>query len=312
MRRILFFYWPAIPVLFALLSACAQGSEAVTGKPNVLTTTTIVGDVVHQVGGDRITVDTLLPVGVDPHTFQPNPQDIAKVAGAQVIFANGAGLEEFLNPLLQNAGDKVEVVPVSAGIQLLKAVVQQAGGQQAGEEQHTGGDPHTWFDPLNVITWTQNIEKKLSELDPANAQAYAANSQKYQSELHDLDAWIQEQVAQIPEGNRKLVSDHTSLTYFAARYGFEQVGAIIPGYSTLAQPSAQELAALEDAIRGLDVKAVFVEKNINPALAQQVAQDTGVQLVPLYNGSLSEPGGPAATYIEFMKYDVGEIVKALR
>jgi ABC-type Zn uptake system ZnuABC Zn-binding protein ZnuA len=268
--------------------------------------------VVSQVGGDRITVDTLLPVGVDPHTFQPNPQDIAKVAGAQVIFTNGAGLEEFLNPLLQNAGEKVEVVPVSTGIQLLQASGQQVGGQQVGEDRHAGGDPHTWFDPLNVITWTQNIEKKLSELDPANAQAYTANSQKYQSELHDLDAWIQEQVALIPEGNRKLVSDHTSLTYFATRYGFEQVGAIIPGYSTLAQPSAQELAVLEDAIRGLGVKAVFVEKNINPALAQQMAQDTGVQLVPLYNGSLSEADGPAATYIDFIKYDVGEIVRALR
>lgn len=303
----LFYRWFAFLVLSALLSACTQGSQAGTGKLGVLATTTIVGDVIRQVGGDRIIVDTLLPVGVDPHTFQPNPQDIAKVAEAQVIFANGAGLEEFLEPLLQNAGENVEVVDVSSGIQLL-----QAGGQLAGEEQHTGGDPHTWFDPLNVITWTQNIEKKLSELDPDNAQTYAANSQKYQSALHDLDAWIQEQVAQIPEGNRKLVSDHTSLTYFAARYGFEQVGAIIPGYSTLAQPSAQELAALEDAIRGLGVKAVLVEKNINPALAQQVAQDTGVLLVPLYNGSLSEGDGPAATYIEFMKYNVGEIVRALR
>jgi ABC-type Zn uptake system ZnuABC Zn-binding protein ZnuA len=162
------------------------------------------------------------------------------------------------------------------------------------------------------MVWAENIEKKLSAVDPENAQLYAANSEKYRQELSDLDAWIRQQTAQIPEGARKLVADHTTFTYFADRYGFEQAGAVIPSYSTLSQPSAQELAQLDDAIRDLGVKAIFVEHSVNSSLAQRVAQDTGVKIVPLYNGSLSGPDGPAATYIDLMRYDVGEMVKALR
>jgi ABC-type Zn uptake system ZnuABC Zn-binding protein ZnuA len=277
---------------------------------NIVATTTLVGDVVRQVAGDRLEVSVLLPVGADPHTFQPTPRDVARVAQASVIFASGAGLEEFLQPLIDNAGGEAPLVFVSAGVTLLEAGEHAA--SEAHEPEFAAGDPHTWFDPNNVILWTQAIEKKLSEVDPANAAVYAGNTRKYQDELRSLDAWIQEQVAQVPPGNRKLVADHTSFTYFAVRYGFEQVGAIIPAYSTLAAPSAQELARLEDDIRALGVRAVFVEQSVNPALAQRVAQDTGIQLVPLFNGSLSDPGGPAATYLDFMRYNVLEIVKALR
>ena len=127
-----------------------------------------------------------------------------------------------------------------------------------------------------------------------------------------MDAWIREQVAQIPPQNRKLVTDHLLFGYFAERYGFEQVGAIIPAYSTAAQPTAQEVAEIENAIRTLGVKAVFVGKTVNPALAQRVAEDTGIRLVGLYHGSLSEPGGEAATYLDYLRYNVTQIVNALK
>jgi ABC-type Zn uptake system ZnuABC Zn-binding protein ZnuA len=299
-------------LLLLSLAACAgtPGEAAQSAKLKVIATTTIVGDVVKNIGGDLVQVDVLLPPNSDPHTFEPNPKDEAKIADARVIFMNGAGLEEFMTPLLENSGGNAQVVPVSDGIPLIKANPQALDAQQPGEG--AGGDPHTYFDPNNVIVWSQNIEKKLSAIDPAHAQIYAENSQKYQKELRDLDAWIKQQVAQVPEANRKLVSDHTSLTYFAGRYGFEQVGAVIPSYSTLSSPSAKELASLEDAIRKLGVKAVFVENSVNPALAQRVAQDTGVKLVNLYNGALSGPDGPASTYMDFIRYDVTEIVNALK
>ena len=271
------------------LSAATLGDGA---KLRVVATTSIAGDVVQNVGGGLIDLTVLMPPGADPHSFEPTPQDVAAVADAHVLFANGAGLEEFLEPLLESAGEGVAVVPVSYGIELLQL------GEEAGAEHHQrGADPHTWFDPNNVIVWTRNIAHVLSTLDPGSAEMYEANAEAYAAELERLDGWIREQLAQVPEENRKLVTDHASFGYFAQRYGFEQVGSVFPGYSTLAEPSAQELAALEDAILEFEVQAIFVGLTVNPDLAQRVAEDTGTRLVFLYTGSLSEAGGPADDYL---------------
>ena len=181
------------------------------------------------------------------------------------------------------------------------------------EVKHTsGGDPHVWTDPRLVSLWAERTAQALGELDPANAATYQANAAAYQQQLSELDAWIEAQVAQIPAGNRKLVTDHETFNYFADRYGFQTVGAVIPGFSTLAEPSAQELAALEDAIRSLGVKAIFVDSTVNPALAERVAQDTGTRLVRVYSGSLSEAGGEAGTYLDYMRFNTNAIVSALR
>jgi manganese/iron transport system substrate-binding protein len=291
-----------------ILSACATPTGGQPGKLQVVATTTIVGDVVRNIGGDAIQLEVLLPPGSDPHSFDPTPQDVAKIAKAGLIFANGAGLETFLDPLLKNAGSQAQVVYVSDGIQLIH-FQSNLPGEESGPG---GGDPHTWFDPQNVKVWVQNIEKALSAQDPGDAQTFAANAQRYTQQLDELDGWIKTQVGQIPSDQRKLVTDHEAFTYFASRYGFQQVGAIVPGYSTLAQPSAQELAALEDAIRKLGVKAVFVGETVNPNLAERVAQDSGVKLVYLYTGALSDSNGPAGTYLDFMHYDVNQIVNGLK
>ena len=309
MRRHLLHWGLCLAGLAWVLSSCTTSAgRGQSDQLHVVATTTIVGDVVRNVGGNAIQLDVLLPPGSDPHSFDPTPQDVAKVAKADLIFANGAGLEAFLTPLLKNAGSQAQVVYVSDGIQLIRFQ-----SNLPGEESGTGGgDPHTWFDPQNVKVWVQNIEKALSARDPGNAKVYAANAQHYQQQLDELDGWIQAQVGQIPTDQRKLVTDHEAFTYFAARYGFQQVGAIVPGYSTLAQPSAQELAALEDAIRKLGVKAVFVGETVNSNLAERVAQDTGVKLVYLYTGALSDSSGPAGTYLDFMHYDVNQIVNGLK
>ena len=283
-------------------------------KLRVVATTSLVADVVKQVGGERLELHMLVPLGADPHAFVPAPQDAAAVANAQVIFINGAGLETFMEPLLESAGTEVPVVSVSYGIPLLEGPAHDEDVAEEAEDahHHEEGDPHMWFSPRNVKVWVQNIERALSALDPASADFYAANAAAYTRELEALDLWIQEQVAQIPPANRKLVTDHTVFTYFAAAYGFEQVGAIFPGYSTVAAPSAQELAQLEDAIRQFAVPAIFVGLTVNPAVAEQVAQDTGVRVVMIYHGSLSEAGGPADSYLKFMRYNVNAIVEALR
>lgn len=334
------FYIFSILAIFAILLAACGGNAPTggdssvgegsptgeEGKLKVVATTTIVGDVVANVGGDKIDLTVLLPLGADPHSFDPSPQDIAAVADADIVFANGAGLETYMDDLLNNAGGDAVSVHVSQNVNFLEF----AGGahEHEGEEEeheaeeheaegeehhhHEGIDPHVWLDPYNIVSWVDVIETNLVKLDPANAATYVANAQAYTAELQDLDVWIREQVALIPVENRKLVIDHTAFGYFAARYGFEQVGAIVPGYSTLAQPSAQELAALGDAIGQYDVKAVFVGNTVNPSLAEQVAQDTGVQLVFLYIGSLSQPEDDAPTYLDLLRYDTSAIVEALK
>ena len=304
-------------LLLGSLTACRPQSSRETSKPSynedkpkVVATTTIVGDVVAQVGGDQIELNMLLPVGTDPHSFDPTPQDVAKVAEADVVFANGAGLEAFLDNLIESAGAQDKIVYVSAGIDFLISDGEE--NEQEGQDHpHTGADPHTWTDPNNVMVWVQNIEQKLSQFDPEYAQLYTANAEAYRAKLEDLDTWIREQAALIPAENRKLVTDHTLFGYYAEEYGFEQVGALIPGYSTLAETTAQDLADIENAIRELNVRAVFVGNTINASLARRVAEDTGIQLIFVYTGSLGEPSGEAGTYLTYMRYNTTAFVNAL-
>jgi ABC-type Zn uptake system ZnuABC Zn-binding protein ZnuA len=275
----------------------------------VVATTTILGDVARQIGGESISLSILLPEGGDPHTYQPTPQDLIKVANADLVLINGAGLESFLDRLLENAGED-KVVSVSEGITLRQ--LEEGHDEDEPDHEETGADPHVWFDPQNVKAWVDNIEQEMSARSPANAAAFAANAQAYQAELAALDAWIRDQVASIPPENRKLVTDHQNLGYFADRYGFEQVGAVIPSFSAAAEPSAEELAALEKAIQALGVPAIFIGTTVSPNLAQRVAADTGAQLVTLFTDALTGPAGEAGSYLDLMRYDVQAIVEALQ
>lgn len=298
---------------FALLIlgviACSSGQETLeTGKLKVVATTTIVGDIVSEVGDDLIELSVLLPIGTDPHSFNPTPQDIAKVSEAHIIFANGAGLEEFLDPLIESADAGNRVIHLSEEIELIDFVDQH----KTDEDEHGNGDPHVWTNPNNVILWVDQIEHELSQLNPANANAYASNAKEYKTELQALDTWIHQQVSLVPENNRKIVTDHLIFGYFASAYGFEQLGAIIPGYSTLSEPSAQDIAEMEDSIREFGVKAIFVGNTVNPNLAERVAEDTGIKLIPVYTGSLSPSDGEAPTYIDYMRYNTNAFVDALK
>ncbi len=305
---------PVLLFLGLLLAACSGGSPAESGGLKVVASTTIVGDVVRQVGGDLIELTVLFPPGADPHTFEPRPQDIAALSEAQVVIINGMDLEEALEPLLE-ANVKGTIVHASEGIEVLAFEGEEHEEEEPegeGGHAHEGGDPHTWTNPNNVIIWTQNIAAALVEADPENAKAYQANAEAYIASLKELDGWIRAQVEQIPPERRKIVTDHLIFGYFADEYGLEQIGALIGAFSTNAAPSAQELATLEEKIKEEGVPAVFVGKTVNPALAEQVAQDSGVKLVRVYTGSLSEPGGEADSYLKFMRYNVEAIVEALK
>jgi ABC-type Zn uptake system ZnuABC Zn-binding protein ZnuA len=296
-----------ILILSLTLAACGGESaspSAENGKIKVVATTSIIGDVVTNIADDLIDLTVLMPAGTDPHSFEPSPRQIAALSDADIVFVNGFDLEETLMPVLDSAATPDKIVAVSDGVDPILFAGKDADAGEGGQRT----DPHVWMDPNNVIIWTQNIEEALSEADPANADAYHQNAEDYRGQLQELDAWIQAQIE--PLLPLKVVTDHKVFGYFARRYGIEQVGAIVPGYSAMAQPSAQEIAQLEDAIQQLGVTAILVGNTVNPSLAQRVAEDTGVQLIPIYTGSLSGPDGPASTYLDFMRYNVNAIVKA--
>ena len=293
----------AFLILILSLSACAPAPAPVSDRIPVVATTSILADVVSRVGGDLVSVTALVPPGANEHAYQPSPRDIAAVSDAALVFEVGLGLEEFMATIITNAGTQVEPVTVSEGITTREFT--------GGGDEHFSADPHVWMDPANVIIWTRNIAAALSAYDPAHRDAYDANSAAYITELEALDTWISQQVAKIPPENRRIVTDHMLFGYFAEKYGFTVVGAIIPSYSSGAQPSARELADLEQSIRQFDVKVILVGNTVNPSLASQIADDTGIRLVQFYTGSLSEPDGPAATYLDYMRYNVSTIVDAL-
>ena len=294
---------PAVPEPSAQATPPGPVQLAPGQKLQVVATTNLVGDVVARVGGDRIHLTTLIGWGVDPHSYVPSPRDTAAVYDAHLLFANGAGLEVFLAEMLANAGGSAVRVSLSDGLAL-----RPLSDQHQGEG---GDDPHVWFDVHNVVRWVAAVEQSLTTLDPANAAAYHANAEAYTRELEALDAWIVQEVATIPEANRKLVINHPVLGYFAARYGLQQLGAVYP-LNPSAEPSAQDLAALEKRVGQLGVPAVFAENTVSAKLAEQVSRDTRVRLVLLYTDSLGGPGTGAETYLDLMRYDVQVMVEALR
>ncbi|MEM7033917.1 MAG: zinc ABC transporter substrate-binding protein [Chloroflexota bacterium] len=177
---------------------------------------------------------------------------------------------------------------------------------------HSGDDPHVWMTPANAMMMVHTIEHALSELDPANAETYEANAEAYEAQLEELDTWVMAQIETIPAENREMVTDHDAFGYYADRYGLEVVGAVLPSYSTNAEPSAQELAELLEAIGVFDVKAIFVGTTVNPVLAERISEDTGIQLVPLYTGSLGEADSGADNYLDYIRYNTTAIVEALQ
>lgn len=296
-------------VISILFSACgaAQPSKDAGGPLKVLAVESFLAEIAQNVAGDRIKVDTLIPLGIDPHSYQPTPQEMAKIAESQVLIINGAHFEEWLDKILQNAGGTHTLIEASSGL-----TSRQPTAHEALDPDHEG-DPHFWLDPTKVVRYVENIRDGLSKADPAGANQYSANAARYIAQLTDLDQWITEQVSQIPPEKRLLVTNHESFGYFADRYGFTIAGTIIPSTSSEASPSAQQMAALIETIKGTGVKAIFLETGANSQLADQIAHETGVKVVTnLYTHSITDPSGEAPNYIEMMKHNVKMIVGALK
>lgn len=286
----------------------------------VVATTSIVADVIATVGGSDINLVTLIPAGTDPHAYEPKAEDYHTMADSHVVFISGAGLEIFIGETLGQIAGDVPIVSLSHDVELRRYAEDDSVSEADVETDQGGGnshehmnavDPHVWLDPLNIVQWTESAASALVALDPGNTDVYLENAKNYIEQLDELHAWIEDALAQIPDENRKLVSDHRVFGYFTDRYGFEVVGSVVSAYSSAAASSARELAMLEDLILESGVKAIFVGEMTSRRLADQIAVDTGIDVVMLYTGSLGVSGGQAGTYIEFMEHNVQTIVRAL-
>lgn len=304
-----------ITVLMALAVACSsEATEAGEGsatqsKVKIVATTDFIADWVDNVGGDRVDVVSLLPVGSDPHAFAPGARDVIKIADADMVLSVGLNMEAgWLTELVENASaDPARVVALGEIVEPI-----DARRDEGRENEERPLDPHFWFDPIRVELAVTELASLLTGLDPRSGEAYVSNAVAYGVRLGDLHGWIEEQVGVIPSGRRLLVTSHDSFQYFAERYGFEVVGSVIPGTTTEVEPSAEDLAGLADLVEERGVPAIFGGTNVSDRLADAVSKEAGAQLIRLYSGSLGPAGSGAETYIGMVETNVKRIVEALR
>jgi ABC-type Zn uptake system ZnuABC Zn-binding protein ZnuA len=289
-----------------VLTGCGSAPQSGDSAVSVLASTSFLADIAQNVAGDRVKVDSLLPIGSDPHAYQASPSDVVKISESTVLILNGIEYEHFIEPLLENADGERIVIAASDGLQPRQL------DEHAGAEKHEAGDPHMWLDPNLVMTYVENIRDGLSTADPDGAEIYKSNAEAYIAQLKELDAFIKSQVGTIPTERRLLVTNHEALGYFAKRYGFTIVDTILPSFSSEASASAREIASAIDVIKTSGAPAIFLGEVENDSLAEQIASETGVKVIKdLHLESLTD-GAPAATYIEMMKYNVTQIVAALK
>jgi ABC-type Zn uptake system ZnuABC Zn-binding protein ZnuA len=294
-------------VIVWILSACQPAAAPVQGI-KIMAVESFLADMTQQVAGNRLQVETLIPLGVDPHSFEVTPKDVAAISQTNVLIVNGFGLESWLQETIQNSGSKSVVVEAAKGLK-----PRNPTSLEILDQDHTEGDPHFWLDPLMAVSYVENIRDGLIQADPSGKDEFNANAATYIRQLQDLDGWIKTQVSQIPADHRLLVTNHESFGYYADRYGFTVVGAIVPSVTSDATPTAQELSHLIDQIKATGAPAIFLETGTNPQLANQIASETGVKVIQdLYTHSISTKNGQAPTYIDMIKWNTNQIVDALK
>jgi len=278
------------------LAALVMPAKAEAKKIPVVASFSIIGDFVRQVGGDRVSVTTIVGPDGDAHVYQPSAADGRRIAQARLIFVNGLGFEGWLDRLTRAAKSKGEVVTLGDGV--------------AARKDEEGQDPHAWQDVANAKVYVAAIREAMTAADPEGAQTYKANADAYLAKLDALDAEIRQAIDAVPKERRRVVSTHDAFGYFAARYGVEFIAP--QGVSTEAEVSARDVARIIDAVRAHKVSAVFTENVADPRLAKRIASETGARMGgTLYSDALSDAKGGGATYIDMMRHNVKELAKAL-
>ena len=267
--------------------------------PLVVATASIFADMTRQIGGDAVRVETIVPIGGDPHLHEPTPRDARLVNAADLILRNELTFEGWLNELIDNSGTEAPVVTITQGVTPIRSAVYQ-----------NSADPHAWMDATLGLIYLDNIKRALTELVPAEAEMFDFNHRVYRQQIQDLDAYIRLAVQNIPEAQRVLITSHDAFQYYGRRYGLRLESVM--GISTDAEAQTSDIRRLTEVIRNNKVPAIFVESTINPKLLQQIARDEGVRIGgQLYADSIGDEDSPAPSYYDMLKHNTDVIVAAL-
>lgn len=286
-------------ILAIALSALSQGAMAKT--LNVVASFSVLGDMVQQVGGEHVHVDTLVGPDGDPHTFEPSPQDSVLLSKADVVVVNGLGLEGWLDRLVKASGFKGELVVASTGVKT----------HMIEEDGKTVTDPHAWNSAANGALYAQNILAGLVKADPQDEAALNASGQSYIAQLKQIDDWAKSRFSAIPVTKRKVLTSHDAFGYFGRAYG---VTFLAPqGLSSESEASAAAVGQLISQIKADGVHTWFMENQLDPRLVKQIASATGAQPGgELYPEALSAPGGVADSYVKMLRHNVEAIAKSMK
>lgn len=299
---------PRIAALLGTLCLAWSWSVHAAGEVKAVATFSILGDLVRQVGGERVEVSVLVGAGGDSHVFQPTPAHARNVGQAQVLFSNGLGYENWVRRLIQSSQFKGRHVVVSQGVQTIQA--SHRGHQHGHGHDHGDTDPHAWQDVAQVQRYVKNIANALCAVDAEGCTTYRRNEQGYLAELDQLDREIREAWRAVPAAERKVITSHDAFAYYGRAYGVQFLAA--QGSSTGAAASAQGVAKLVRQIKAERIKALFVESISDPRLIEQIGRETGIKPAgTLFSDSLTTPDGPAPSYVALMRHNTQALVSAV-
>jgi zinc/manganese transport system substrate-binding protein len=284
-------------IFLVLVSAAPlRAQDRLQQRLNVVASFSILGDFVRNVGGERVSVTTLVGADGDVHVYTPAPADAKKIAEAKLLVINGFGLEGWLPRLLQAAGSKAPIIIATKGIAPLKL------GSDA--------DPHAWQSVVNAKIYVANIRDALVAADPADTEIFRANAENYLGKLDALDREVRQAIARIPQARRKVISTHDAFGYFAAGYGIDFIAPL--GVSTESEASARDIARIINQIRNSGIPAVFLENISDPRLMRRISAETGARVGgTLYSDSLTDEKGDAPTYIDMVRHNIKALTSAL-
>ncbi|MEZ5040069.1 MAG: zinc ABC transporter substrate-binding protein [Saprospiraceae bacterium] len=268
-------------------------------KPLVVATASIFADMAEVIAGGLVDVESIVPIGGDPHIYEPTPANAQLVHRADLVLKNGLTFEGWLNELIENSGTKAAVATITEGITPISS-----------EKYQNSSDPHAWMAAKNGLVYIENIKNALISLDPIHKEEFTFNYEIYKQQLEDLDQEIMDQIATIPAPQRILITSHDAFRYYGQHYGV-RVEAVL-GTSTDAEVQTSDMVRLNKVIKSSGVPALFIETTVNPKLLKQLASDNHIQIGgQLYSDSIGDKDSPAPTYIEMLRYNTNTIVEAL-
>lgn len=285
--------------LLLLIIFCSINGLQSQDKIRIVTSASIFHDMAINIGGDKVECFSIVPIGGDPHLYEPKPSDAQLVKSADIILVNGLTFEGWITQLIENSGTNAKTYTITEGVDVIKS-----------DTYENAADPHAWMDASNGLVYIRNIKDALIEKDPSNQAYYSSNYEIYKKQIADLDKYIRSSIATIPENKRVLVTSHDAFAYYGKRYGLELNA--LKGISTEAEIQMSDMVRVKNRINDSGVPAIFVESTIDPKIIKQIAKDNNIEVGgELFADSLGEEDSEAPTYTAMLKHNTDVIVNAL-